>query len=122
MTIVDALVNELGMQVSTASQHKRFATKDNNPSLMLVEFDDPSILFHALREANNLRGKEKYKDVYVSRDMTKTKRIVEKRLRDERNKRNSELTERGAGERPRGLHQGKLFLSVPVSSGESSTS
>jgi hypothetical protein len=57
-TIVEALVTELGLQASTVSHHKRFATKDNNPSLMLVEFDDPSFRFHALRGAKNLRGNE----------------------------------------------------------------
>jgi hypothetical protein len=44
-----------------------------------------------------LKGIDKSRDVFVNRDMTREERIIERRLRDERKKRNSELTEKGPG-------------------------
>ena len=41
--------------------------------------------------------------------MTKAERTIDKRLREERNKRNAALTEKGAEERPRGRYKNKLF-------------
>jgi hypothetical protein len=67
-------------------------------------------MLRALKGAKNLRDNDSYKGVYVNRDMTRTERIIQKQLRDDRNKRNNEdLKETGKGKWPRGTHGGKLF-------------
>jgi hypothetical protein len=47
--------------------------------------------------------------VYINKDMTRAERMAEKELRDERNKRNGELTEQDTNGRPRGTFNGKKF-------------
>jgi hypothetical protein len=67
-------------------------------------------MLRALKGAKNLRDSDTYKEVYVSRDLTRTERLIQNQLRDERNKKNNEdLKETGAGKYPRGSYQGKLF-------------
>ncbi len=97
-TSVEALLTELGTPLRDMKEYKRIKTNNEKPNLILIEFVDPVYRTDALGNAKNLRTNAKFKDAYINRDMTKAERIIEKRLRDERNRMNEEdLRETGDG-------------------------
>ena len=107
--ILDPLMQVLGNHGDNIRKHRRIET-NGKPSLVIVEFKDPDEVPYVLKGAKNLRVNDIYKRVYVNRDMTRTERLIQKQLRDDRNKRNNEdLKETGNGKWPRGTHGGKLF-------------
>jgi hypothetical protein len=108
-TSVADLVAALGVPKESIVRQHRIITNNDKSNLILVELDSTSTRDEALREAGKLRKIELYKTVYINRDMTKAERMVEKQLREERNKRNLALEEKDDTGRPRGRHQSKLF-------------
>jgi hypothetical protein len=109
-TSVEALLTALETPLYEMKRFKRVKTNNEKPNLILIEFGEAVTLPSALRKAKNLRTNDKFKGVYVNKDMTRTERIIEKRLRDERNWKNKEeMKETGGGEWPRGLYESRLF-------------
>jgi hypothetical protein len=102
------LVDNLGISVKSIKSHKRIKV-NGKPDLVIIEFDSETNRNEALKSARKLQGDAKYNMVFINKDMTKAERTIDKRLRDERNKRNAGLTEKDAEERPRGRHKNKLF-------------
>jgi hypothetical protein len=100
----------MGDKQNWIAGHKRIEKKSGKPSLLLIEFEEPVYMLRALKGAKNLRDSDTYNEVYVSRDLTRTERLIYKQLRYERNRKNNkDLKETGAGKYPRGSYQGKLF-------------
>jgi hypothetical protein len=56
-----------------------FANNNNKPSLILIEFHKVIRVPLALSNAKKPRTNDKFKGVYVNKDMTKTVRIMERR-------------------------------------------
>jgi hypothetical protein len=106
---VESLVAVLGVPRERILNQQRTITNNDKSNIILVEFDSHSTRDNALRTAGNLKGNASYERVFISRDMTKAERMAEKALREERNRRNSALTEKGTGRKSRGLHKGGLF-------------
>ena len=63
------------------------------PVLLVVEMESTEAKLEILQKSKDLRKKEGYKDVYVNEDLTPSERIADRKLREERNRRNNELTE-----------------------------
>jgi hypothetical protein len=112
-TSVEALLTALGTRLTDMKSHKRIKTNYEKPNLILIEFhrfDSADMVAEPLSNAKKLRTNETFKGVYINRDMTKAERIIEKRLRDESNRKNEEdLRETGDGEGPCRLYQGRRF-------------
>ena len=106
---IEGLVTTLGVPKERIIKHQRIITNNDKSNLILVEFDSSTTRDTALKAASKLRGNNIYNQIYINRDMTKAERVVEKQLRDERNKRNAALEEKDSGGRPRGRYQNKLF-------------
>ena len=84
----------LGIQKEKIVKHQRIITNNVKSNLVLVEFDSITTKETALKSASKLKEDDNFKQVYINRDMTRAERIVEKQLRDERNKRNAALEEK----------------------------
>ena len=72
----------------------RLKNRNNNQkaALIVIELATKDDQIQVLKQANELKGKEEYKNVYINRDLTKAEAELEKELRSLRNKKNAELT------------------------------
>ncbi|RNA24986.1 hypothetical protein BpHYR1_046059 [Brachionus plicatilis] len=60
--------------------------------LFVVEMDSVSSKLDMLGNSKKLRNSEELKGVYINEDLTPSERIAHKKLREERDRRNNELT------------------------------
>lgn len=87
---LNGLLEAMSIDSRTVNKFNRLKSKNvDKPGAVLVEFKMIETKLQALKAAKNLKSIEKYKETYVSTDMTLAERITHKNLvkvRDERNK------------------------------------
>ena len=64
---------------------------NKDPALIRLEFKTKETQLKAIKESKNLKGSETTKNIYINPDKTALERLTEKKLREERNKRNASL-------------------------------
>ena len=80
-TVVEEFMNEIGIKIDGNFKSKRIGKKnDKEMQMLLVTLKDGEIRDHILSRARNLRDKEKFSNVYIQSDKTKTEREEEYRL------------------------------------------
>ena len=80
------------------------------PKLILVEFHEIAKKEEVCKKAHTLRtAGDDFKGIYVNEDKTKSQRKLEKELREERNRRNSELEVDAESGRHLGTHNNRKF-------------
>ena len=92
------LAKAMGVPEEAVKTARRIGRKpessvSNEPALVVVEMVSTSYKKEMLRESRNLRNKPEYKNVYVNEDFTPSERIADRKLRQERDRRNAELPE-----------------------------
>ena len=104
----------LEIDLKTVKRHWRLKTKENNMNdivnPMIVEFTDFESKNKATKNSYKLKT---YKDkVYINNDLTESERSIEKKLRDERNRRNNELSIEENGLRYSEDEKGKFHYGI----------
>ncbi len=86
---------EPNLSIKNTKRVVRLKKKNNNrneqPELLLVELDTIENQKIAVQNSKKLKEIQEYKTVYINIDKTENERILESKLRAERNKRNAEL-------------------------------
>lgn len=97
--IVSNILSKLGVgeeKIKKVTRLNSVRKNDNqnnkNSSRIVVEISDTESKNIILKKAKILSGKDDTKNIFINSDKTRTEREVEKRLRAERNERNSKLT------------------------------
>lgn len=117
-TQIDKLLKELDSSLSivNAKNVKRLTKKNkipnSPPDLILIELDNNANQKLVVQNSKKLKQNENFKNVFINNDKTESERILESKLRAERNKRNSELTNEveGSGGRQRfNIHNEKKY-------------
>ena len=67
------------------------AANVRDPALIRLEFNTKELQNKAIKESKNLKDNEPTKKIYINPDKTTLERLTEKKLREERNKRNAVL-------------------------------
>jgi hypothetical protein len=111
--VVNDIVSTLGIDSACVVNHNRIRTNRSNaserPDLIRIEFASDNDRTKALSRSVNLKSLDRFKSVYLNRDMTRLERMNEKNCRDQRNELNSKLTEKDSAGRPRGKLGDRLF-------------
>ena len=83
------------MQIDETKMKKFFRLRktnsSNQPGLIIVEFHDLEDQTSAIKNSRLLKNDEEFKNIYINRDLTPAELELDKKLRTERNKKNSEL-------------------------------
>jgi hypothetical protein len=91
--IIKGVLDSIGKSEIKPVYSRRLRSKDaSKPGPILVELSDASLRNPVLLAARNLRSNENYKTVYISPDLTEAERQLDYKLRQERNKLNSNLS------------------------------
>ena len=109
LEMVDEVLQKLKVSRDNVTKQSRLETGNSNSNLIVVEFKETQYLNRALMHSSSLKEQDKFKQVYINRDKTRDERKYERLLRQERNKRNSDLTVKDEQGRPYGLHNDKKF-------------
>ena len=107
--VVDELLEELDLTRDNVKRQVRIKTKNEKTNLILLEFENSASRIKALKLAARLKNSVTFPGVYINKDKTKLERSADRELREERNKRNNNLSEKDEQGRPRGTHEGKKF-------------
>ena len=93
-TEITKILNAIKVEPSKMKNLYRLKNRNNNQkaALIVIELATKDDQIQVLKQANELKGKEEYKNVYINRDLTKAEAELEKELRSLRNKKNAELT------------------------------
>ena len=105
---VKSVLTHLTLPDSTDPKLKRISTKDSNANIIVVELNNIDQRNIAIEKARTLRGTTEFDGIYVNKDMTKAERIMDKKRRDERKAKNSELSEKDSSGRPFGIYNGGI--------------
>jgi hypothetical protein len=101
MTTLDSSIDGKKIDFSV-DEIRRVKTNNDKLSLIVVDLGHEESRDLALRGSKNMKGNDKYNQVFINKDTTKAERAVEKRLREERRKLNAELPLKGPGGSSRG--------------------
>ena len=107
LTKVKPIMNELGIESDDFSESKikRFKSKESGkPGQILMECDSKETKMSILKAAKNFKNNTAYKSIYINNDLTHAQLELEKKLRKERNEKNSSLPETGPNNLKYGLH------------------
>ena len=93
---IEFLLKELEPNLSIKNTKRVIRLKKKNnrnetPELLLVEMDTVANQKLAVQNSKKLKDIQQYKSVYINNDKTENERILESKLRAERNKRNANL-------------------------------
>jgi hypothetical protein len=90
----DDVKNQTRLKKKRTTVSSTTTTADSNasPSLILLEFNSIGNQQTAIRNSNELRQENDFKKVYINPDKTLNERILDKKLREVRNDRNSKFT------------------------------
>ena len=93
LAIVDEMLSVIGNNARNVKQSRRIKNSDKNPGKkILVTLHEHASKQDACQMAYKLR-KAGNKFTYLNEDRTKTQRVIDKELHDERTRRNNELPE-----------------------------
>jgi hypothetical protein len=92
LQIMDQNLNETNVKRLTRLPRRNKQNNQNqSPELLLVEIDTVENKSLIMQKAKKLEESGNYENVYINNDKTEQERIVESKLRAERNERNSKL-------------------------------
>jgi len=94
--LIKELLEEVDIDYSSVKRFRRVTSKQANtdrPSLLIVELNDKELKDAALNNSRKLRDSEKFKSVFINKELTQAESTEEKRLRTERNSLNENLSE-----------------------------
>ena len=92
--IIKDILISIGKSEVTPVYSRRLRSKElSKPGPILVELSDVSLRNPVLLAAKTLRTSEVFKSVFISPDLTEAERLLEYKLRQERNKLNADLGE-----------------------------
>ena len=104
--LLTEILTVLGTDLTTVKKYNRIKNKENNMNAesnpLIIEFKENSTKASVLKNSSKLKSFNKY-TIYINNDLTEAERIVEKKLREERNKRNNLLPSGDNGSKV-GLH------------------
>jgi hypothetical protein len=106
-TAVKTILAEIGIESDEIEEIKikRFKSKESGkPGQILMECDSKETKMSILKAAKNLKNNTAYKSIYINNDLTHAQLELEKKLRKERNEKNSSLPETGPNNLKYGLH------------------
>ena len=93
------LASKIGIPATRVKKARRISrrpgeqsTTANSRVLLVVEMESATAKLEMLRSARKLREIESHKDIYINEDLTPSERIADQKLRQERDKRNNQLT------------------------------
>ena len=97
---VNRIMTILDINQEKIKKISRIKTQNTNANLILVEFKEKEYQTTALRNWNDVKNVEEFKNLFINKDKTKAERLAESKLRAERNKRNQELPDKDEQGRP----------------------
>ena len=113
---IDDICSEIEIDRSKILKFYRIKTKSRSenqqPAPLIIETSDNEAKYDILKKSIKFRTTtlDKFKNVYLNKELTAAEREFHAKLRKERNKLNSELSnDPGDGSSRYGLHKGKKF-------------
>ena len=109
---IESLAGHLSLPKNSIRMVRRLRKRegDTRPALLVVSFKDSETQKTAIKNARLLRQSTDYNNVYINKDLTENERLLDKELRKQRDKRNSELEDEDDDGFKYGNHKGKQFF------------